>query len=70
MARGLLRGCRQHWRESVTRISNNHRIIPPDRKAEFRQLIDQLFGSICVQAFVETKEHIETEFPNTADWLK
>jgi len=70
VARGLLRGCRQHWRESVTRISNNHHIIPPDRKSEFHNLINQLYSSFCVEEFEETMELIENAFPNTADWLR
>jgi len=70
VARGLLKGCRQHWTESVTRISNNHHVIPPVKNMEFRKLINELFFAPTVESFRDVMESIQSTFLNTTDWLR
>jgi len=70
IAQSLLKGCHQHWMRSVTRISNNHRVIPPNQNPEFHQLISELFYARTVEEFRNSIERIQGKFPNTTDWLR
>ena len=69
VAIGLLKGCRLHWKKSVTRVSQNHHVIPPEKQSEFHGYIDDLFSAETIESFTDMKELIESTFPNTADWL-
>ena len=69
MARGLLKGCQQHWKESVSRISRNHHIVSPEKETEFHDLITQMYGARTIQAFEDSRERIRAAFPHTSDWL-
>ena len=70
VARGLLKGCQQHWRRSVQRISNNHTVIPPEKNAEFHVLINELFYAQTVEQFRNSIERIQLSFPYTTEWLR
>jgi hypothetical protein len=69
VAIGLLKGCRQHWKKSVTRVSQNHHVIPPEKQSEFHGYIDDLFSAETIESFTDMKELIKSTFPNTRDWL-
>jgi hypothetical protein len=65
----LLKGCLQHWRESVNRIATSHAIIPPEQESQFRWLISMLYNADNMAVFNSTAEAIQSMFPSTTDWL-
>ena len=69
VAWSLLKGCLQHWKESVSRISRNYRIVPPEKSAEFHGLIKMMYCAQTAEEFEQIKGLIMVNFPNTSDWL-
>ena len=69
VAGSLLKGCEQHWKESISRISRNRHVIPEGKTAQFRALINEMFNASTMDKFDSTIEKIKSIFPNTADWL-
>ena len=69
VAAGIIKGCLQHWKKSVTRVSQNHHVIPSEQRSEFHSYISDLFSTETIENFELMKELIELMFPNTRDWL-
>lgn len=65
----LLKGCLYHWKKSVTRIIENGHVIPKERQDEFNSYITDLFTAATIDIFDVIVNTIQTEFPNTRDWL-
>jgi len=69
VALGLLKGCLQHWRKSVTRISQNHHVVPPERQSEFHGYMSDLFNVENVEDFNILVDLIGSRFSNAVNWL-
>lgn len=70
IALSFLKGCQQHWKESITRIIRNHSIVPEKRASQFHYLISRLSKVETIMEFNSTVRMIYTEFPNTKSWLE
>ncbi|KAI9090013.1 hypothetical protein DFS34DRAFT_585361, partial [Phlyctochytrium arcticum] len=46
----LLKGCREHYRQSVTRVKRNHAIVPLDETKRFEELCGLLMSADCHSA--------------------
>jgi hypothetical protein len=68
-AGALLKGCLQHWRESVNRIARNHVVIPHEEESHFCALISLLYNAHSITEFNSLVEKIRTGFPQTRGWL-
>jgi len=64
IAGSLLKGCQQHWKESITRIAKNSTVVPPNRQTYFRHLIS-LLSRVNKIDFNSAIHTIVTEFPVT-----
>ncbi|KAJ7616049.1 hypothetical protein FB45DRAFT_1035209 [Roridomyces roridus] len=69
-ADGLLKGCRQHFANQVTRIAHISRVVAPKREARFRQLAKKLLEQDDVQSLQRCADDIVREFPGTKGWAK
>lgn len=69
IAGSLLKGCQQHWKESITRIAKNSTVVPPNRQTYFRHLISLLSKVNKIEDFNAAVHTIVTEFPVTTTWL-
>jgi hypothetical protein len=58
----LLKGCAQHWRQSVNRIATNRNVIPEDKESLFRHLVSKLVTADNVEIFNLTVLTIHSHF--------
>ncbi|KAI0742318.1 hypothetical protein C8Q80DRAFT_1327971, partial [Daedaleopsis nitida] len=68
-AEGLLKGCQQHFRAGVTRISRVGGVIPGGEDRIFRRLTEDLLEAENLAAFLEVGQRILAEFPLVSPWL-
>lgn len=66
----LIKGCGEHYRAGVTRVSNISAVIPPDQKEEFKQVATSLTNSQSLSEFLEKVEYLLREFPLCKSWLE
>ena len=66
----LLKGCRYHWKESVTKIAQNRNVISEDQQSEFHHLISMLSTVDTISEFNSTARLILTKYPNAKSWLE
>jgi hypothetical protein len=65
-----LRGCNEHFRQSVTRIKRNHRVIPTYDGVEFQCLaVDLLEDGTSEVQFEDNINKIISTWPLTKNWL-
>jgi len=68
-AQHILRGCKEHFRSGVTRLSRINGIIPPEHREIFIQRASALVSVPTHMEFVEYARLIIRDFPATATWL-
>ena len=66
----ILRGCKEHFRSGVTRISRIGGVIPVEQRESFvKQAIGLLSSPTDIDFRNQAREIIQN-FPNTASWLE
>jgi hypothetical protein len=68
-AQHILRGCKEHFRSGVTRLSRINGVIPPEHREIFIQRASALVSVPTHMEFVEYARLIIRDFPATATWL-
>lgn len=68
-ARRVLRGCKEHFRAGVTRLSRINGVIPPARRDVFVKRALELVATPTQEEFLEYARLIIRDFPETATWL-
>lgn len=66
----LLKGCRQHFRSGVTRISKINGVVPQGSTEAFKGRVDALLEADDVEMFMSRAEVVIREFPRTETWLR
>lgn len=66
----LLKGCQEHFRQSVTRISRNHAIVNHESSAQFQSMALRLLKINERDEFDKVIESIQKNWPNTTSWLE
>jgi hypothetical protein len=66
----ILRGCKEHFRSGVTRISRIGGVIPVEQRGTFVQQALGLLSSPTDTDFRKQAQEIIQEFPKTASWLE
>lgn len=66
----ILRGCKEHFRSGVTRISRIGGVIPVEQRGSFVQQAIGLLSSPTTADFHQQARQIIQEFPKTAGWLE
>jgi hypothetical protein len=69
VAETLIKGCQEHYRAGVTRISKISAIIPPDQKEDFQYTAMQLLKKESAQAFMEATKELGKQYPELNDWI-
>jgi hypothetical protein len=69
-AKSLLKGCHEHFRQSVTRIARNHAIINHDSSANFALNAMNLLKIDEKEEFDDSVKHIQQTWPNSNTWLE
>jgi hypothetical protein len=68
-AQKLLRGCKEHFRAGVTRISRINAVVPPEKSEVFVQRALALVSASSHDEFVERAQLIVQDYPRTLSWL-
>ena len=68
-AEHLLKGCREHFRANVTRISRISGIIPPEKAEEFVRRALSLLDAPDSREFVQQAELLVRDFPLILPWM-
>ena len=68
-AQRVLRGCKEHFRAGVTRLSRINGVIPPARREIFVERALALVTAPTHVEFLEYARLIIRDFPETATWL-
>jgi hypothetical protein len=68
-ARRVLRGCKEHFRAGVTRLSRINGVIPPATREIFVSRALELVSTPTSEEFLEYARLIIRDFPETATWL-
>lgn len=66
----FLKGCFMHWRRSVQRIVQNHKVVPVEDLIHFLGLTYRLERTNSDEVFLECGREILSRFPATRNWLK
>ena len=61
--------CEVHFDRSLARISNNHSIVPHQRKADFVKMVKELLENLTVDEFNKKTDAIMKEFKHSKNWL-
>lgn len=69
-AERLLKGCREHFRGNVTRISRISGVVPPDMANEFVNRAMALLDAPDSKSFIKHAERLVRDFPKTKPWMK
>jgi hypothetical protein len=65
----FLKGCQEHYRQSVTRIARNNAIIKHEDSTKFQSMALKLL-KIDIDGFFEQVENIQENWPNSISWLE
>jgi hypothetical protein len=65
----ILRGCKEHFRSGVTRISRINGVIPPTSHDVFVQRALALVSEPTQAEFLNKAQLIIRDFPETTSWL-
>ncbi|KAI0737390.1 hypothetical protein C8Q80DRAFT_1125393 [Daedaleopsis nitida] len=68
-AEHLLKGCQQHFRSGVTRLSRIGSVVEPEKERRFRTLTEDLLSADNLEEFRLTAHDVLNEFPRLAPWL-
>jgi hypothetical protein len=66
----ILRGCKEHFRSGVTRISRIGGVIPVEERDTFIKQTMGLLSSPTNKEFLVQARQIVCDFPKTATWLE
>ncbi|KAH7907135.1 hypothetical protein BJ138DRAFT_1215655, partial [Hygrophoropsis aurantiaca] len=69
-AAALLKGCQQHFRSQVTRVSKISGVIPPDQKEHFQDRAKSLLTAANLDAFHKIADALLRDYPNVENWLR
>ena len=69
-SKSLLRGCKQHFEASLTRIKRMIAVVGIDGGPKFSQLVKGLLLADSVDDFQQRCKIILREFPNCKNWLQ
>ncbi|TFK32445.1 hypothetical protein BDQ12DRAFT_773402 [Crucibulum laeve] len=69
-AERLLKGCREHYRAGVTRVSRMHAAVPPDMANEFKKRVLALLDLADSGEFLTQARLIVRDFPNLKAWME
>ncbi|KAH7919295.1 hypothetical protein BV22DRAFT_1051142 [Leucogyrophana mollusca] len=68
-AAALLKGCQQHFRSQVTRVSKISGVVPPELKEHFQDRALSLLRVSDMETFNQTTAALLTDFPKIESWL-
>ncbi|TRM67848.1 hypothetical protein BD626DRAFT_564741 [Schizophyllum amplum] len=68
-ALNLLKGCQQHYRAQVTRVSAISAVVNPARRAEFQRRAHSLVDLTTVADFNAAANSLQSDFPFSRQWL-
>jgi len=68
-AQKLLRGCKEHFRAGVTRLSRINAVVPPEQSDVFVQRAVALVSTSGHDEFTERARLIVRDYPKTLHWL-
>jgi hypothetical protein len=68
-AKTLIRGCEEHYRQSVTRIKRNNGVVPINEKTDFEKNALCLINAESVTEFNTTVEYLLNKFPKCFNWI-
>src|SRR2546423_14776614 len=69
-AKALLKGCQEHFRQSITRISRNHAIIEHDSASKFQLTTLGLLKIDNEEKFYQQVKVIQDNWPKAVTWLE
>lgn len=65
----LLRGCQEHFRAGVTRVSHISAVIPPTDRERFTRRVLSLLSATDSDHFLSLAELLLRDFPKIKSWL-
>jgi hypothetical protein len=69
-AKSLLKGCQEHFRQSITRVSRNHAIIKHDSTSQFQSMVLGLLKIDNEKEFYQRVKIIQDNWPKANSWLE
>jgi len=69
-AKSILRGCEEHFRAAVTRVSRIGSAVPPDSVESFKKRAIGLMHIETQDELINEANLIICDFPNVEDWMK
>ncbi|KAF9064588.1 hypothetical protein BDP27DRAFT_1199913, partial [Rhodocollybia butyracea] len=66
----LLRGCRQHFEASITRVKRITAIVPVDQQPLFSQRVRALLKATSPEILHQLADSLESDFPKIRPWLQ
>ncbi|KAJ7208420.1 hypothetical protein B0H12DRAFT_1034287, partial [Mycena haematopus] len=69
-AAGLLKGCRQHFDNQITRVARISRIVGPERKSQFRKLAEELLRQKTMKDLRAKAAALIRQFPGAKGWVE
>ncbi|CAJ0632045.1 4275_t:CDS:2 [Entrophospora sp. SA101] len=69
-AKTLLKGCEEHFRQSITRISKNHAVVKHETSKKFESMALELLEIDEKEEFYKNVKIIQETWPNTTSWLE
>lgn len=70
VAEGLLKGCQEHYRAGVTRISRMIGVIGEGNANAFKARAMGLLDAPSSEAFIQQALHLVRDFPNLKSWME
>ncbi|KAJ7634042.1 hypothetical protein B0H17DRAFT_1217322 [Mycena rosella] len=68
-AAALLKGCRQHFDNQITRVARISRIVGPERQSTFRKFAKALLGQKTMKGLRACAAALIREFPDAKPWV-
>lgn len=68
-AKALLKGCREHWRAALTRLSRINGVIPPEHRDAFVKRCQRLLDLESSSEFIQQAVLIVEDFPKLKSWM-
>ena len=69
-AKALLKGCQEHFRQSITRVSRNHAIIEHDSALQFQSTVLELLKINNEEEFYQQVKAIQDKWPKANSWIE